>query len=206
MNRLLLALAVLGLAFGNARAEDQKNAKPLPKGTTRVAVINLGSVLLKYEKANDLKVELGRNVKEAQDEAKRLQVHLTSWQAALQKGEFKNGTKEEYEEKIINARRRLEDLSRTVSLTVGKLQHTHLETLWNDMQVAVKEYCAEHKIDLVFAYGDPKDNAGAYPNIERKLRAVDAGGAAPFFMTGGVDISEAIVELLNKRYRETDTP
>jgi Skp family chaperone for outer membrane proteins len=203
MNRMFLALIVLCFTLGLVQASDQKNApKSAPKGTTRVAVINLGAVLAKYEKANDFKAEMARNLKELQGEAKSLQADLAKWQAALQKNEFRGGTKEQYEEKVINGRRRLEDLSRTASLTVGKTQQAHLETLWNDMQEAVKEYCAENKIDLVFAYGDPKDNAGAFPNIDRKLRAADGGGAVPFFMNAGVDISEAVVELLNKKYRD----
>jgi len=202
MNRMFLALVVV-LCFGFARAADQKNApKPIPKGTTRVAVINLGAVLAKYDKATDFKAEMARSVKELQDEAKKLQIDLAFWQNALQKNELKFGTKEEYEEKLINGRRRLEDLGRMANLTVGKQQQAHLQTLWADMQDAVKEYCVGSKIDLVFAYGDPKDNAGAFPNIDRKLRAADSGGAVPFFMNDGVDISEAVVELLNKKYRD----
>lgn len=201
----VLAVFASFLACGFAQAADQKNGpKPLPSGTTRVAVINLGAVFTKYDKANDFKAEITRSVKDLQEEAKRLQADLATWQNALQKNEFKNGTREEFEEKLINGRRRLEDLGRMATQTVGKTQQANLESLWNDVQDALKVYSAEHKIGLVIAYGDPvqKDQLSTFMNLDRKMRAADSGAGVPIYMGAGTDISEAIVDLLNQRYRD----
>lgn len=216
MNRMLFACVVsvicVPVAFAQPTATrvDTKSAQNVPSvkspaaGTTRVAVINLGVVLTKYERATALKEEMQAEIKKLQEEAKKLQENINLWQSAVQKNEFKNGSKEDYEEKLINARRRLEDLNRVAQTKFGKMSQAHLLTLWSDVHDAVKDYCTQHGIDLVMAYGDPvaKDNAGAFQNVSRKLSAADAGGATPFFMAPGVDISEAVTEFLNKRYRD----
>ncbi len=217
MNRILLAGAIsvicvpLAMAQPTAfRAADIKKAQqnaPAVKpaaGTTRVAVINLGYVLNKYERAAVLKEEMQAEVKKMAEEAKKLAESASLWQMALQKNEFKDGTKEQYEEKLITARRRLEDLNRIAGTKFGKAQQSHVLTLWNDVHEAVKAYSSEHGIELVMAYGDPlqKDATSTYQNLSRKLQSADMGGTTPFFMAPGVDISEAVTEFLNKRYRD----
>lgn len=179
-------------------------AKPMPQGTTRVAIINLGYVFQKYERAATIKEEMQSDLKRLGDEAKKHVENVKIWQAALQANDFKDATKEQYEEKLILARRRLEDLDRTARTKYGKVQQSGLVTLWNDVHEAVKTYAAAQGIDLVMAYGEPlgANDAMAFPNIDRKLRGTEQGGAVPFLIGPGVDISDAIVELLNKRYRD----
>jgi Skp family chaperone for outer membrane proteins len=185
-------------------ADKTNAAKPLPAGTTRVAVFNVGVVFNKYERAAAIKEEMAQEMKQLQQEAKELTQDLNAWQAALQKNDLPAAKKEKYEEMIIYGRRRLEDLSRQARTKVGKTQETSLIVLWKDIREAVKTYSTEHGIQLVIAYGDPKESEliDLFPNISRKMQTLDHGGSMPFFVAPGVDISEALVELLNRQYRE----
>lgn len=217
MNRTLLAcvfsLLLIPMAVAQPSAtrivakvpQNTPVTKAPANGTTRVAVVNLGIILTKYERASALKEEMQTAIKNLQEEAKRLQENINLWQSAVQKNEFKEGTKEEYEEKLIKARRRIEDLSRLAQTKFGKMSQTHLLTLWSDVHEAVKDYCGQHHIDLVIAYGEPvkNDAASIFQSITRKIGAVDGGGSMPIFMAPGVDISEAVTEFLNKRYRDS---
>jgi Skp family chaperone for outer membrane proteins len=218
MNRMLLAAVVsvicVPLAFAQpaaTRIVDAKlrgnspNAKAPATGTTRVAVVNLGYILHKYDRATVLKEEMLAEVKKVGEEVTRLQEMVNAVQMNLQKGDFKNGTKEEYEEKLISGRRRLEDLNRLAQTKFGKATQAQLMTLWGDIREAVKDYCAQHSIELVMAYGEPlqKDANTVFQDVTRRIQAIDAGGSAPFFMAPGVDISESVTEFLNKRYRES---
>jgi Skp family chaperone for outer membrane proteins len=209
MNKMFFASIAAACCMAiTAQAADRKNLPaPMPAGATRVAVVNLGLVFSKYQKAQDFKDHIARSMKKIQDEGKALAKEMAGWQQALQKNEFKNGTKELYEEKMINGRRRLEDLSRQASLTVGKSQQTHLQELWRDVHDAVRTYSAKQRIDLVFAYGDPvqKELIPAFPNVDRKLRNIDQGGAMPFFIGSGSDISAPVLEILNQKYRAEKT-
>jgi Skp family chaperone for outer membrane proteins len=214
MNRMFLALIAVGLcvtsAFAQARPvaatdADRTNApKPPAVGTTKVAVFNLALVFNKYERAAAIKQEVAHDMKEIQDEAKELQRNLTAWQNALQKGGLSDAKKEAYEEKLINARRRLEDLGREARAKVGKSQENNLIQLWKDIREATNAYAKEHGLQLVIAYGDPKEieQIDLFPNISRKMQTLDQGGAMPFFVAPGVDISDALIQRLNRQYRE----
>lgn len=215
MKRIFAVAVVFALcapfAFAQSRAKKPKVTtvavaeaeKPMPGGTTRVAIINLGYVLGKYERATAVKEEVQAEMGKLRDEAKKHMENIAVWQNALQTNQFKNGTKEQYEEKLIVAKRKLEDLTRTAQTKVGKAQQAQLQTLWSEIHEAVKTYSAAHGIDLVMAYGEPIDKKEwmTSMNLDRKLRGLDQGAALPFFVAPGVDITEAIAEQLNKQYR-----
>lgn len=215
MNRILLvaaALAICVVCSPSASAQSRSKKKPArtvaveksATGASRVAVINLGYVLNKYERASAIKEEMQAELGKVREQAKKQMENINVWQSALQKNDFADGTKEQYEEKLIRAKRQLEDLNRTTQARFGKAQQTQLITLWNDVQEAVKAYSAEHGIDLVMAYGDPLDQKDvmSFMNLERKMRGADQGSTVPFFVSPNADISDAVVQLLNQRYRE----
>jgi Skp family chaperone for outer membrane proteins len=211
MNKMLLVAVMsaiwAGLCTSPVTAQDQTEKPACEKapalGTTRVAVINLAYIFGKYERAALLKEENGAQLKKAQEEAKRLMEQINGLQTSLQKGEFTNGTKEQYEEKLIEARRRFEDLNRKATTQFGKMQQAQLVSLWADIRAGVKSYTDRHGIELVIAYGEPiqDDSLNTFPNVDRKMRSVDQGGSAPFLMAPGVDISEAVTEHMNKTFR-----
>jgi hypothetical protein len=187
----------------NLALDKSNSAKAPPSGTSRVAVFNIGIVLSKYQRAAAMKEEMAEEMKLLKEEAKELTDNLRVWQNALQKPDLGQAKKLVYEEKIIGARRRLEDLDRQARVKIGKSQDAGLTMLWKDMREAVKTYSAEHGIGLVIAYGDPIDTGliEVMPNITRKMQAIDHGAGVPFFVGEGADISEALVELLNRQYR-----
>ncbi|HZZ80472.1 MAG TPA: OmpH family outer membrane protein [Gemmataceae bacterium] len=215
MNRMLLAFGVVALLMfaqvahaqtsqlATAKADTKVNDTRPAFGTTRVAVINLGYVFTTCERSKAFKREMEGKVKNAAEEAKVLAGNIKTWQAAVQQGNLSDTKKAQYEEKIITARRRLEDLDRTMRAKVGKLQSDNLQVLWKDIRDAVKSFSKEHDIDLVLMYGEPGNEAlDQLPNINRKMHAVDIGSSAPFFVNPRADISEAIVEMLNQRFEK----
>ena len=203
MNRIVSFLAVCGF-FAASPVFAQPDAASGAAGTTKVAVVNIGYLFSKYERASACKKEVENSLVELKAEAKRLTESLNAWQAILQKGDLSAAKKELYEEKMINARRRLEDMNRTAGQTLGKSSENNLIVLWKDVRAAVKEYATKNGIELVIAHGDPIDREllDLFPNINRKMQAMDHGGSLPLFFTPGVDISAGVVELLNRQYRE----
>ena len=57
---------------------------------------------------------------------------------------------------------------------------------------------------LVLGYGDPVDNDAVdqFPNVKRKMQAMDLGSSLPLFVSPRVDISEYVAELVMQRRRE----
>lgn len=211
MQRILFAAVVsaiwgicgAGLALAQRTSTPVQNEKNEPTGTTRVAVINFVYIFQKYERASLLKAENTSEMKRNQDEGKRLMEQINGLQTALQRGDFKGATKEEVEEKLIDSRRRFEDLNRKVTVQFGKIQQAQLVSLFTDIRAEVKSYMQEHGIDLVVSTGDPiqADALLAFPNVDRKMRMMDQGGLTAFLVGPGVDISEAVTERLNRRFR-----
>ena len=76
-------------------------------------------------------------------------------------------------------------------------------TLWKDVQEGIKNYATQHGIDLVLGYGEPlaKEMLTQYPNLNRKMQAMDHGSAVPLFVAPGADISKAVLESLNRPVR-----
>jgi Skp family chaperone for outer membrane proteins len=212
MNRMFCALLVLAISCTAAAAQPAKSTvtsadrtvKAGAVGTTKVAVFNIGVVFTKYQRALDMKEEAAAEMKRFQGEAKELVENIKAWESARANRDLSQKKKDLYEEKIINAKRQLEDLDRHVRMQVGKSQEAKLTNLWKDVRAAVKTYAAEHDLQLVISYGDPMqaELVDAMPNINRKMQSMDAGSGVPFFVGPGVDISDALVEMLNRHYRE----
>jgi Skp family chaperone for outer membrane proteins len=189
--------------FATAKADTKLTDSKPAFGTTKVAVLNLGHVFSNYERNKAFKKEVDLKFKNAAEEARQLAINIKTWQASLQQGNLSDSKKQQYEEKLIAAKRRLEDLERTARAKVGKLHTDNLVVVWRDIREAVKSFSKEHDIDLVLMYGDPNDSLlDQLPNINRKMQTADTGGSAPFFVNPRADISEAIVEMLNERYEK----
>ena len=52
---------------------------------------------------------------------------------------------------------------------------------------------------IVLGYGDPmeKDILNQFPNVNRKMQAMDLGSTVPLYIHGSVDISSIVVHNLN---------
>src|SRR5207244_4102201 len=95
---------------------------------------------------------------------------------------------------------RMEDFRRRMEAYLAKSQEDHLVSLWQDIQTGIKTYAIEHHIHIVLGYGDPcdKDLLDRFPNVNRKMQAMDLGNTIPFFAGRGTDISDPVVKWLNR--------
>src|ERR1700683_5591458 len=97
--------------------------------------------------------------------------------------DFVDFSKEEYHEKIIHAKRELEDMAADMSRLLGEKQQETLVSLWKEVQDGIKTYAEKNGIDIVFGYGDPmeKELLDRFPNVNRKMQAMDLGSTVPLF-------------------------
>ena len=200
-----LFLAVVGICFvppGDPGAKDNSRL-----GGVRVAVVNVGEVFNKYHRAREFKADLEKTLAPRKEEAKKLTKDIERWQSVIDKKDFRIATKEHYEEKIIASRRQLEDMARKIQAELGKKQEQNLVALWHDVVAEINTVAEREKIDVVFGYGDPmeKDLLELFPNVNRKMQAMDLGGSVPLFAARRADISAEVVRGLNERvFRKTD--
>ncbi|HZZ79966.1 MAG TPA: OmpH family outer membrane protein [Gemmataceae bacterium] len=191
-------LVLLGLAVATSR--DAK-VQPPPPGTVRVAVVNVGHVFNKFHKANEFKRDLEIAAKPFNDKAKKIQEDMKTWNIAIATKEYDGATKEDIEEKLVRAKRQLEDLADEMRRKLGKQSEKNLVLLWKEMQATIDEYASKNGIELVLGYGDPLDKSllDIFANVNRKMDTMDKGGTVPLFVARRADISEQIVVILNRQ-------
>ena len=91
---------------------------------------------------------------------------------------------------------------------LGKRQEDNLVTLWKEVNLGISKVSEAYGFQIVFGYGDPLDKAlmDLFPNINRKMQAMDTGGAVPLYVHGSVDLSHAVTETLNRWARPPRDP
>lgn len=200
MKRVLLAVFVLGVSTAMAQ-----NVHETPKSAdaTRIAVVNVGYIFTKYELAIRLKAGIDEMLVEPKKEAQRILTQVRAWEAAIAQQDFGTSSKEEYEANLKKAKRQLEDMDADIKKRIGKKQEENLLILWKDVQQGIR-VCAENRgIDVVFGYGDPMNekDLNLFPNVNRKMQAMDHGSAVPLYARHGTDLAEEVTRYLNDRYR-----
>jgi Skp family chaperone for outer membrane proteins len=203
MRWTVLALFLSSLVAPAASAQGIKGQKE-PLGTTRVAIVNVGLVFSQYEKARNYKAALEELLKKPRLEAKTLVDDIASWEKQSNKENTSPAAKDRLVEKIRIAKRRLEDLNHELTRKLGKKAEENLVALWTEIQSGIRTCAVEQKIDVVIGYGDPidKETLDLFPNVTRKMEAMDKGSGVPLFVNPRADISQAVVDRLNKRFRE----
>lgn len=175
---------------------------PASAGTTRVAVVNVGAVFQKYDKANLYKKEMDDMLKPFRLEAEKLKKEMIDWKKAMETPGFDKAQKERYEAGILANQRKLEDLDREARRRIGKKQEEQIVLLYKDVAGQVETYAKTNGIHLVLAYGDPAEGDHfTFPNINRKMQGMDLGCTNPMFFTAQADITMDIVNNLNNRLR-----
>lgn len=189
----VVALAVLG---GRLLSGGQ-----VPS-STRVAVVNIGQVFSKYQKAKDYKAEMEVLLKPYKEKSDKWRSDVAAYQKAIQDPKTTPEKRVEYQQAVVQYKRAMEDLDQETQKNVGKRQEDQIVNLFKDVNDAVKSYAVANGIHLVLAYGEQiEGDPFNFPNINRKMQGMDLGSTNPMVFLPGADISSAISDVLNQGYR-----
>jgi Skp family chaperone for outer membrane proteins len=196
---LLLSLLLLGVSSSTGQPVREANR---PIGATRVAVVNVGAVFHKYHRAIQFKADIDDLLRGPKADSQRILDEMKAWDAALKAQDFTDASKEEYEAKLKNAKKKLDDIDAAMRNAIGKRQEDNLLILWNEVREGVRLYAEQQKLGLVLGYGDPSDkrDLDLFPNVNRKMQAMDLGSTVPLFIGDRVEISEGVIEWLNNSF------
>lgn len=184
---------VLGLTMGEAE----------PPPASKIAIVNVGTVFVNYEKAKEFKVRLQEQVDPYKAKMDKWQKEMTEYQNLLQKHDPRYN-EDALKKKITERKRALEDANAEVRKLVGKQSEQQLVQLWNEINDAAKKHAVAHGFAMVLGYGDPHDakELFTFANINRKMQGMDQGGVTPLYAHPNCDITDALVLRLNHAYRE----
>ena len=171
---------------------------------TRVAVVNIGVVFTKYEKAKVFKEEMERELKPFKDEAEKIKKSVLDYQTAINNPKVPEKDKEQYAAYLRTLKRQLEDLDLEARKKIGKRQEEHLVQLYKEVSAQIQTVASSNGIHLVLGFGEPpNEDLMSFMNINRKLTGMDMGSTVPLYFHASLDISEHVVAALNQAYRAT---
>lgn len=201
MKRLtwIVGLALAALAQWNAAALAQQSA-----AGTRVAVVNVGQIFSKYEKAKFYKAELESTLKPFKEKGEAIQGEYKKYGEAFKKNAatMKPQEKEQYENYLLKLKRDMEDLDAQARKLIGKKQEDQIVMLFKEVCGGIQAYAQANGFHLVLGYGQQIDgDIYSFANINRVMQGMDLGSTTPLFLVGGVDISQPVVDNLNRMYQ-----
>ena len=202
MKRILLTvgLAAVTLACcGRLLIAQQAASAP---GQMRVAIVNVGLVFTKYDKAVAFKSNMEKLVEPYKQEAEKLKKEALAWTEYMKSPKFDPKERERYETGIKANQRKLEDMEGQVRKLVGKTQEDQITTLFKEVQTTIQSYAQSQGIQVVLGYGEQIDgDLYSIANINRKMQGMDIGGCNPLFHLPDVDISRQVIQILNTNYQ-----
>jgi Skp family chaperone for outer membrane proteins len=215
-SKLLIALgltAALVAPLGSgSRARAQGATQPgaasaavmaMPQ-QTKVATLNLLAVMKGYKKVEIMNRELIELQDPFQTKGKELMKNYQGWKAVAEDPKKADSDREQAQKYMLTLKRQLEDLNAAMEKAVRGRQEEKLVQVYREIHDAVKAYAQAQGIHVVFQYHDGLDPAEIFNprNIQRKLQGSGAAGAfVPLYIADGVDISQAVVSMLNSRFQ-----
>jgi Skp family chaperone for outer membrane proteins len=196
------AILVMGLATLMLGLTGRLQAQP---SGTRVAIVNVGLVFSKYEKAIFYKQELETTLKPFKAEGEKIAAQMKLYGEPLKEKKVTDPKmKDDYEQYLLRLKRDMEDLDVRARKLIGKKQEDQIITLYKEVIGAIQAFAQDNKYHLVLGYGQQiEGDPYSFANINRIMQGMDLGSSTPLFISpvGGVDISQAVVDTLNARYR-----
>jgi Skp family chaperone for outer membrane proteins len=169
---------------------------------TRVAIVNIGLVFTKYDKAKAYKDHMKKLVEPYQLDGEKLKKEILAWSDAIKNPKFDPKDRDRYEKGILNNQRKLEDLEGLVRDLVNTTQKDQITSLYKEVQTAIEAHAKANGIHVVLGYGEQIDgDIYAFPNINRKMQGMDLGSCNPLFHVPGVDISQQVADMLNASFQ-----
>ncbi len=208
MKKVIFALGLAGLLAGvamfNQGSLTGTAQAQQPGAGTRVAVVNVGLVFTKYQKAMFYKTQLETTLKPYKDQGEKIVASMKQYAEPLKNGTVKDAKlKDQYEQYLLKCKRDMEDLDAQAKKLIGKQQEEHIITLFKDVNEAIKGFAKSNGYDLVLGYGQQiEGDIYSFQNINRIMQGMDLGSTTPLYFSGSIDISLAVVETLNAQYRQ----
>jgi Skp family chaperone for outer membrane proteins len=194
----VLALLAAGWYVGNQLwAQAQPPAAPPPL-RTRIGLVNIARVFKNYRKADQFNKQVADHLKNLDtQQLVPIRTAIGKIQADAAKPETTSAQKEQMEREMrklqLSYREKEEDIRKTIAQESGAM----MVQLYREVESAVASFARSHDYELVFFYTDPTDPANPYDplGLQRKLAI---GGALPMYAAAGMDLTNAITDMLNR--------
>jgi RNA polymerase sigma factor (sigma-70 family) len=207
---VLVVLMGLGVGrWGERQATAQPAPDPEPEAAaravadvrTRVALLNMSYVIKNYNEFKALQEAVKKQATFYKDRVDVARGRIDRWSKELATPGLTADAKVGLEMDIRAERRKMEDDMQEAKQKMAKLSDDQTIVLYRKVQEAVERYARAYDIDLVLHYNDATPDNKDYYNPANVARKMQAGSFTPLYWKAGMDISKAVVAMLNQAYR-----
>jgi Skp family chaperone for outer membrane proteins len=180
----------------NGQVQQTIATAPVAPPRTKIAVVNLQSVIRQYVKSRDLEVQYKSMYDNYNKDFEGKKARAVQLKSELEKADA--SVRDQLEQQLRNLQREADDMAEQAKKTLGKLRDEQAVQIYSEIEEAVKAYARSQDIELVLHFNDAIAPADLHNPavVERKMATV---GCMPIYVTPGMDITNMIAAMLNQR-------
>jgi Skp family chaperone for outer membrane proteins len=163
-------------------------------------------VLKGAKKFQALQADLRNRTQQAQQKLEALQKEVQRYQAEGDDPAMPAGRREESARQVRQLRREIEDEQERAKALISKTSGDALVTMYREVEDAVNHIAKANDLELVMFYTDAVTDADVHnpENLQRKIS--QPGALMPMIVAPGMDITEYLIEVLNRASAPADGP
>jgi len=174
-------------------------ATPTMMPGTRVAVLNINSVLKNYSKAQYLNSSIKNEVAGYADRMNKIKEEIAKRQTEMGKPTTTTPQREAMDKEIVAMNRQLQDMDADARKTITAKQGSIAVGIYQEIEKVVEAVAKMNNFDLVLSYPDSTVDSEKYitDNVVRKLASQ---AAIPLYYKPHIDITNAVIQTLNASF------
>lgn len=177
-----------------------RSAPAAAQTTTRIAVLNLGQVIHKYEKYKRGQMDVKAVADRYQADYEKLKTQMSGRQAQLKNPKTLPSQREAIEKVMRDLQRDIQDKAEEAKKDVAKRQFDLLVAIYKEVHTATEAFAKSRHIELVMHYNDGVKEDQYLPQIFQQKLTNNA--CFPMYAQSNLDITDEIVNMLNMRDRQ----
>ena len=190
-------MLVLGGAIYVSHLMADPTAQPRPP-QTKIALCNLSGVIKGYKKYQNFQAEIKGDIDKFQKKDKEYRDAMEQWAKSITTTSSA-ADKEKAEKAIRQYKGLMEENNAEAKNSLGKKSDEQMVILYKEVREMAQRYAASQGIELVLCYNDADEKSDAAnfwspANVARKMQA---GACMPLVVAPGMDITDALVQMLN---------
>lgn len=198
MKKLILSLLSLAVISTTA---VQAQTPAAPKKGHRIGLIDMAHVFQKYKKFEDLRNGLQGEIEKSDAEAKTKVERLQKMQTEIKKYDAGGAQYEQYEKQILEEKGEFDAFRAATQRRLARRESEMFKIIYTDVTAAVKLYAEYAEFDCVMRY-----NRKGIDDTTNPQEAVQTMNKTFIFSKPENDITDTVLDYLNKQYGRTGTP
>ncbi len=196
-------VAVQPTAYQQVPAAAPVAAQPQPYTQaplrTRIATVNFISVIKNYRKCQACEAQIKSEMEAADKQFEGKRQQLLNMKQMYDNPQTQVAQKEQLEKDSKRLQMEMQEMGEDFKKRFDKQRGEMAVALYREIEDAVTAYARANDIELVVHYNDATTPAELYhpANIQRKMQGA---GCTPIYKAPGMDISDAVVQMLNQKY------